>query len=73
MAILIDDTLLHCPNPDCKSVEFEKVTVKAFNVGSKHKEYSKPMLLEVSNKVLLKCIKCGTTIDTKEYDLRDLK
>lgn len=73
MAILINDNLLHCSNPTCNSVEFEKVTIKAFNKKAENKEFSKPILLEVNNRILLKCIECGTIINADEYDLRELK
>ena len=72
MAIFIDENMLHCPNADCRGIEFEKVVIKAFNVGPKNKEFAKTMLLEANSRVLLKCIKCGQTIDTKDYDLREL-
>ena len=57
MAIFIDENMLHCPNADCRGIEFEKVVIKAFNVGPKNKEFAKTMLLEANSRVLFKRIK----------------
>ena len=44
MAIFIDENMLHCPNADCRGIEFEKVVIKAFNVGPKNKEDRKSVV-----------------------------